>query len=359
MPQPLRHLSEAAFAADMAACKAMLRGGSRSFYAASFLLPKAVREPAMALYAFCRLADDAVDASGADCAAAITMLQNRIDALYAHIPWDHPADRAVMHVIHHYAIPRASLDALVEGFAWDASARRYDTFEDVLDYAARVAGCVGIMMALVMGVRNPDALARAADLGVAMQLSNIARDVGEDARNGRLYLPRQWLSEAGIEAEAFLANPVFTPALGRVVLRLLAEAETLYARADAGIDMLPPRCRPGIRAARILYAAIGHAVIGNGGNSISSRAVVPMGRKIPLLARSLVATPAAAQFRTAPALASTGFLLHAVACSPYAYGFERQSAPAWWNIGGHVQNALRVIEKLEKADRGIGMRHGW
>lgn len=340
----------------MAACKAMLRGGSRSFYAASFFLPKSVREPAMALYAFCRLADDAVDECGADCAAAIAMLHARIDGLYAHTPWDHPADRAVMHVIRRYAIPRASLDALVEGFAWDAAARQYETLEDVLDYAARVAGCVGIMMTLVMGKRAPDVLARAADLGVAMQLSNIARDVGEDARNGRLYLPQQWLREAGIDPQAFLTNPVFTPALGTLVMRLLAEAEALYMRADAGIAMLPAGCRPGIRAARLLYAAIGHAVMENGGDSISRRAVVPMRGKLPLLARSCLAVPQSRQLENEPALASTHFLLDAVARAPLPPILMRAAPPAWWDISGRLHNALLVIEKLEQADRSSTQR---
>jgi 15-cis-phytoene synthase len=356
MLQPLPEPSEAAFKADIAACKAMLRSGSRSFYAASFFLPKSVREPAMALYAFCRLADDAVDECGADCATAIAMLHARIDGLYASSPWDHPADRAVAHVIRHYAIPRASLDALVEGFAWDAAARQYETLEDVLDYAARVAGCVGIMMTLVMGKRAPDVLARAADLGVAMQLSNIARDVGEDARNGRLYLPRQWLREAGIDPQSFLANPVFTPALGTLMMRLLAEAEALYTRADAGIAMLPPGCRPGIRAARLLYAAIGHAVIKNGGDSISRRAVVPMKDKLPLLSRSCFSAPQSRQWRSEPALSSTHFLLDAVAHAPLSPILIRAATPAWWDIGGRLHNALLVIEKLEHADRSSAQR---
>ncbi len=107
------------------------------------------------------------------------------------------------------------LDALLEGFAWDAAGRRYDTLDDLLDYAARVAGAVGAMMAVLMGVRDPALLARACDLGVAMQLTNIARDVGEDARAGRLYLPLAWLREAGIDPDAFLADPALQSRFGR------------------------------------------------------------------------------------------------------------------------------------------------
>src|SRR6185295_5987263 len=97
---------------------------------------------------------------------------------------------------------------------------------------------------------------RACDLGVAMQLTNIARDVGEDARNNRLYLPRAWLTEAGIDADAWLAGPAFSTELGNVVSRVLGVADGLYARAGAGVDQLPVSCRPGIRAALGLYREI-------------------------------------------------------------------------------------------------------
>ena len=127
------------------------------------------------------------------------------------------ADRALAHVVHRLAIPRLLLDALLEGFLWDANGRRYETLEEVHDYAARVAGTVGAMMALVMGAHTQRALARACELGVAMQLTNIARDVGEDARNGRLYLPRAWLREAGIDPDAWLRAPRFDAAIAGVV----------------------------------------------------------------------------------------------------------------------------------------------
>ncbi len=276
--------------ADLDACNRLLRAGSKSFYAASLLLPRQTRGPATALYAFCRLADDAIDEGPGD-AATIDALRERIAAAYAGRPQDHAADRAFSATVRRFALPEAVPLALIEGFAWDAQARRYETFEELCDYAARVAGSVGVMMTTVMERRSTAVLARAADLGVAMQLTNIARDVGEDARKGRLYLPLAWLREAGIDPEAFLANPVFTPALGGLVARLLAEAERLYARADSGIGQLPAGCRAGIRAARLIYAGIGHEVVRAGCDSVSRRAVVSKGRKFVLLARALLASP--------------------------------------------------------------------
>src|SRR5690242_9669095 len=125
------------------------------------------------------------------------------------------------------------------------------------------------------------------DLGVAMQLSNIARDVGEDARNGRLYLPLEWMTEAGIDPEAFLANPVFSKELGYVVHRLLYAAEGYYSHASAGIARLPVKCRFGIGAASLLYREIGKEVARRGMNSVASRAVVSGRRKLWVLASGL------------------------------------------------------------------------
>ena len=113
------------------------------------------------------------------------------------------------------------------------------------------------MMALLMGVRDRDMLARACDLGVAMQLTNIARDVGEDARAGRLYLPTQWLEEQGLDPDDFLARPEFDERIASCVQRLLDTAEDLYARSGEGIERLPIGCRPAMYAARAIYREIG------------------------------------------------------------------------------------------------------
>ena len=208
-----------ASAADHAACRQHLRAGSRSFHAAALLLPDAVRAPATALYAFCRVADDAVDLGTGDPgtgdpggSGGLGGMRERLALAYAGRPLADPVDRAFADVVAEFAIPRALPEALFEGFAWDAAARRYEDLAALRAYAARVAGTVGAMMALLMGVRDPAVLARACDLGVAMQLSNIARDVAEDARAGRLYLPLAWLREGGIDPEAWLARPGPSPA---------------------------------------------------------------------------------------------------------------------------------------------------
>jgi phytoene synthase len=298
----------------MAACRAMLSGGSKSFAAAARLLPRRVAEPATALYAFCRIADDLIDEGGGP--IALDELRARLRAIHAGEPFPHPADRAFARVVARFAIPHALPEALLEGLAWDAEGRQCPDYPALEAYAARVAAAVGAIMTLLMGVRNSQAIARACDLGVAMQLTNIARDVGEDARNGRLYLPHDWLREAGIEPGDFLAAPRYTPALGRVIARLLKVADALYLRSEAGIALLPRDCRAGIAAARFVYAEIGREVERKGLDSISSRAVVPMPRKLRLMARSLKLLDERQGDRAAPPLPGTRFLVDAVEALP-------------------------------------------
>ena len=349
--QPRWPDTSAADRADLAACRAKLRGGSRSFFAASLLLPARVRDPASALYAFCRVADDAIDLDdGHGRAGALARLHDRLDRAYRGRPLPIASDRALAQVVAQFAIPRTLLDALLEGFAWDAEGRQYEDLPALLDYAARVAGAVGAMMAVVMGVRAPAPLARACDLGVAMQLSNIARDVGEDACAGRLYLPLQWLRAAGVDPGAFLADPGPNPAVHSVVLRLLDEADGLYARADAGIAALPWACQPGIRAARLLYAEIGREVDRLGAAALSRRAVVRPARQALLAARGALPRGRPQPAREPP-LRAVRYLVDAVAAMPVRPA--RHTAPprlaeqAVWVIG-----LFERLERREQVPRG-------
>lgn len=303
----------AAMGYDLAACRELMRGGSKSFFAASMLLPLRLRAPATALYAFCRLADDAIDL-GSDPLAAMRDLQSRLDAIYAGRPGTVDADRALAQVVHRHGIPRALLDALLDGFLWDAQGRLYDTLDDVECYGARVAGTVGAMMALVMGCSSPDALARACELGVAMQLTNIARDIGEDARNGRLYIPRAWFREQGMDPDLWLAKPQFDERIAGFIRRLLDRADVLYLRGEQGVCELPWDCRPAIQAARLVYAEIGKQLARDGFDAVGRRTVVSRRRKLVLIARAtavVVNPPHSASRHLAP-LPAIEFLVHAV-----------------------------------------------
>jgi 15-cis-phytoene synthase len=271
--------------ADLDHCRAAIRTGSLSFHAASRLLPANIRDPALVLYAFCRHADDEVDEGQAK-AAAVLRLRDRLDLVYAGRPANRAEDRAFARVVAAHDMPKALPEALLEGLAWDAQGRQYQTLSDVRAYSARVAAAVGAMMCVLMGARSSGALARACDLGVAMQLTNIARDVGEDARAGRLYLPLHWLAEAGIDPDQFLRDPQATPAIRRMVARLLSEADRLYLRSQTGITALPFRARPGIWAARFIYAAIGDRLRAQDLDSVTRRARTGRAHKLAMIGRA-------------------------------------------------------------------------
>jgi 15-cis-phytoene synthase len=342
------HLSEGAFAteADNAHCAAAIRDGSRSFHMASLVLPAHVRRPAYGLYAFCRLSDDAIDREGG-ALDAVTRLRARLARACDGAPHDAPADRAMADIMRGYAIPRAAPEALLEGLAWDAEGRRYETLEDLQAYAVRVAGAVGVTMTLMMGVRDAATLARACDLGVAMQLTNIARDVGEDARARRLYLPLSWMREAGVDPEAFLAAPVASPAVKGVIARLLCEADALYARARDGVAHLPASCRPAILAAALIYADIGRALArGHGHDSISHRARVGGARKVALLGKAIAFAPFVARGAPAPALAAATGLIDAVAREPAIERSDRHT-----RMASQFLQVLDMFERLERAQR--------
>ena len=352
MPQPLPDPA-AQYAVDVAACRKLLSCGSRTFFAASFLLPTAIRGSASVLYAFCRLADDAVDVED-NGAVGLLNMRERLDLAYSGTPLQLPADRAFAHVVAKFAMPRELPEALLEGFEWDVLGRSYDNFEEVQAYAARVAGSVGAMMAVLMGVRDPDVVARACDLGCAMQLSNIARDVGEDARMGRLYLPRQWLAEAGLDPDRWLQKPDHCHEIATVIQRLLREADTIYARVDAGIERLPAMCRPGIRAARLLYAEIGHQVGRHAFDSVSRRAVVSGWRKTPLLARALVAPATDESTLALPPLESVRFLVDALVRSPQPLSVVPENdVPAFarQNIGERFGWVIVLFAQIEQRNK--------
>lgn len=347
---------------DAAYCRALLSNGSKTFFAASFLLPRRIRDAATALYSFCRVADDAIDRTD-DVDAALESLRLRLDRVYDGYPAPLPEDRALAAVTYHAQIPRALLDALIEGFEWDAAGRRYETLRDLQDYAARVAGSVGVMMALLMGVRSAEQLARASDLGIAMQLTNIARDVGEDARAGRLYLPERWLRDEGIDPDAWVAAPEFNSTIEGIIERLLQAAREFYERADSGIARLPQDCQRGIYAARLLYAEIGEELARRGSNSVAARAVVPMPRKLALLAQAMVRPVADTGAIGEAAVEASQFLVQAAA----RVGLRSQAdlsqlsrrEPQWWNVYGKLVRLIELIEAIERRERAdLSVRTG-
>ncbi len=273
-------------ARDLRACHALLRQGSKSFSLAGRLLPSHVRNDAAVFYAFCRVADDLIDDGDAP-SQALLVLEYRIERMFAGDPIDSPVDRCMADLIQRHDLPRAYLTALLEGFAWDAQGRLVETLADVTAYAVRVAGAVGLAMAWIMGTRSPHVLARACDLGVAMQFTNIARDVAEDAARGRVYLPQTWLRASGLDVGRWLQRPHLDARVRLATTTLIEHADALYARAETGIGSLPVACRGAIMTALLLYREIGHRVVQAGDQALAQRTYVKLPHKLALVRRGL------------------------------------------------------------------------
>ena len=258
----------------------MIQVGSKSFSAAARLFDEKIRDSAYMLYAWCRYCDDEIDGQHLgfrDATAQPDGALQRLDRLYdltrrslAGERTDDPVFEAFRRVVEQHRIPaRYALD-LLDGFAMDVRGRTYNNFPDTLEYCYHVAGVVGVMMAHVMGAQGEDALNRACDLGIAFQLTNISRDVIDDAESGRIYLPADWLREAGIAPEQ-IAEQDHREALFTVVARLLDEADRYYRSSREGLRSLPFRCAWAIAMASGVYRDIGTKVMRRGGHAWDDR----------------------------------------------------------------------------------------
>jgi phytoene synthase len=270
--------------------------GSKSFAAAARLFDRQTRDDAVMLYAWCRHCDDVIDGQtlghAQDAAfrdgqqERLNLLRTQTAAALAGERTDDPIFEALRRVVHQHQIPHRHPQELLAGFEMDVADRRYATIGDTLDYCYHVAGVVGVMMAMIMGARDPKVLDRASDLGLAFQLTNIARDVVDDARVGRVYVPSEILLRHGVR-EVKPDDPAQRPALHAAALELLDLAEAYYASAYAGMAALPPRSAWAIAAARRVYRAIGSKLRRNGPQAWDERVSTSKGQKLALLAVSL------------------------------------------------------------------------
>lgn len=289
--------AEAEHSADDAVklCLETLAHHAKSFHFASHVLPARCRVDAAILYTWCRVADDAIDlAPPAEQHDNLQRLLRDLDSVYAGESQKDPVLAAFQTIVNKHHLPREYPAELLAGMAMDLDKDRYASLDELLHYAYRVAGTVGLMMAHVLGVSDPPALRNAAHLGMAMQLTNICRDVSEDWDRGRLYLPLDWLAQAGAPGLDGHLGGAFPSsarrATIRVVKRLLAQADATYDSGDRGIRALSPRCALGVRTARLVYAEIGAALALQGYDAWAGRAVVPFTRKLSLLARAVEQT---------------------------------------------------------------------
>lgn len=266
-----------------------LKKGSKSFALAGKLLPQGIRQDAATCYAFCRFADDAVDEVPQDQAeAAVQRLRVLLEELYTQVPQQDPRLAAFAELVQRTKMPREYPLALIEGMAMDARGTKYHTLDDLRLYCHRVAGVVGLMMCHVLGVRSEMALPRAAHLGIAMQLTNICRDVAEDWTRGRLYLPFALAGQGGPVAPGLTLPAGTGAAFAPAVKALLAEAEVYYRSGQQGLRFLSWRAALAIRVAAWVYRDIGRGVKRRGYDVTAGRVVISLPRKLWLASRALV-----------------------------------------------------------------------
>lgn len=267
----------------------IIQKGSKSFAAAARLFAEDTRADVYKLYAWCRYCDDLIDGqemgfgreeiSQADSEKRLAFLRLETERAVAGERVEEPPFIGLQQVARRYQIPaRHPLD-LIQGFEMDVRGHQYRELEDTLLYSYHVAGVVGVMMAYVMGAREPAVLGRAADLGIAFQLTNISRDVMDDAANGRIYLPASWLDSAGVPVDQ-LALPGNRQAVFGVVQRLLGVAERYYRSAAQGVPTLGFRAGWAVSTAAGVYRDIGRLVLQRESAAWDTRAIVPGRRKL-------------------------------------------------------------------------------
>ncbi len=272
---------------------ASIKKGSKSFALASRVLPPALRDDASMLYAWCRYCDDVIDGQEmghgqiddykVGQSERLENLRQATSDVLAGKPTLNPVFAGLGRVVETHQIDHRHVFELLKGFEMDVEGRLYQSMDDLLDYSYHVAGVVGVMMAHIMGVRDSATLDRASDLGLAFQLTNIARDVIEDARADRVFVPQDLLIKEGAPVLASdLVKPENWPATHRAICAQLDIAEHYYKSAKIGIKELDFRCAWGISAALNVYRDIGETLRKNGPEAWQKRVGASKGRKMAL-----------------------------------------------------------------------------
>jgi phytoene synthase len=276
----------------IAAARESIERGSKSFRAASRLFDRETRERAWLLYCWCRHCDDVSDGqifgfSGGETGSVAQLKADTRRAIAGEEVEEFPF-KALRQLLLECPIPERLLNDHLRGFELDEAGWQPKSDEDLSRYCYHVAGAVGCMMAIVMGVPADDeaTLERAADLGIAFQLSNIARDIREDLDAGRFYLPQDWLEEFGIAKPADLFEPANEAALGTMIHRLVDSVGVYEDSARRGVDRLPFRSRLAVLAALRIYGAIGRRVGELGSSAWDKRVTVGRMRKLAFVVPS-------------------------------------------------------------------------
>lgn len=266
--------------AAYSACREITRSASKTFYLASLFLAPEKRRAVWAVYAFCRTADDIVDRAGtaSNRLAAIDDLERKLIAASGGRASE-PIFIAYADAARRFDVPLEPALALLRGGRMDVTVRRYATYDELCDYCYLVASTVGLLVSPILGYSSPEALEYGVLLGRAMQLTNILRDVGEDALMGRVYLPTE-----DLERFSYSESRLFEATVDANFVELMrfeiARVRELYAEAEPGIAMLSADSRYTVRLALSLYRRILTAIELNDYDVFTRRAYVPLRSKI-------------------------------------------------------------------------------
>jgi len=272
-------------------CRRLTRRHGTTYYWATQVLPAERRPHVQALYGFCRHADEIVDAQDDE---TVDRRRARLDDLRAALqaalatgsadPAAAPAVAAVAHTATTFTIDPSCFERFLRSIAMDLTVATYRTWDELCDYMDGSAAVIGEMMLPVLGGRDPRAVGPARDLGLAFQLTNFLRDVGEDLDRGRIYLPAEDLERFGVDVTARRVTPGW-----RALVRFEADrAGALYSSADEGIELLPAWSARSIRTARVLYGRILDEIVANDYDVFSMRARVPTVTKLAVAASGLL-----------------------------------------------------------------------
>jgi 15-cis-phytoene synthase len=274
-------------------CRKITQRASKTFYWGSVFLPSPKRRAVWAVYALCRVVDDIVDESRVPAIArpghlvgsispenALAYWRESLQRIYAGQGLDeHPIQMAWSDMLERFPVPVEPVLDLLKGVEMDLAVNRYETFDDLYLYCYRVAGTVGLLTSPIFGYSNEAALSHAVNLGVALQLTNILRDVGEDAMLDRIYIPQDEMRRFGYSEEELKAG-VINKAFCELMRFQMERAEDYYQRSQSGISMLSADCRLAVRLSGTLYRRILDRIQSNNYNVFTKRAHVPLKTKL-------------------------------------------------------------------------------
>ena len=278
-------------------CRELHRRHGRTYYLATLLLPEWKRRHVSALYGFTRHTDDIVDELGGDEARRAARLRRWTDRFLAALaggPADGPVLPAVLDTIRRFDLDRADFGTFLRSMAMDLTVAEYATYDDLLEYMAGSAAAIGTMMLPILGTADVADVGAAREparqLGLAFQLTNFIRDVGEDLGRGRVYLPLKDLARFGV-TPADLRGRRLTAPIRELIAFEVDRARGHYAAAAAGIPLLAPTSQACIRTAYLLYGGILAEVERAGHDVFARRATVPRRRRLAVAAASLLSRP--------------------------------------------------------------------